>query len=181
MSDRPGATAHLRSAVPEDEEALRLIDQQTWTAAVSPAAAPGPGTAFFDDRTAPQDVLVAEIDGTVAGYVALRRPTHLPSHAHVLEVAGLAVSPLHQRLGVGEVLVRGVIDEAAARGARKLSLRVLAPNAGARRLYERCGFVLEGVLRGEFLLDGEYVDDVLMARHLTESGSEVRPHSPPPP
>jgi RimJ/RimL family protein N-acetyltransferase len=113
--------------------------------------------------------------------VALRRPTHLPSHAHVLEVAGLAVSPLHQRLGVGEVLVRGVVDEAAARGARKLSLRVLAPNAGARRLYERCGFVLEGVLRGEFLLDGEYVDDVLMARHLTESGPEVRPHSTPPP
>jgi len=40
---------------------------------------------------------------------------------------------------------------------------VLGHNVGARRLYERCGFVPEGVLRGEFLLEGRYVDDVLVA------------------
>jgi hypothetical protein len=45
----------------------------------------------------------------------------------------------------------------------KVTLRVLGHNVGARRLYERCGFVPEGVLRGEFLLEGRYVDDVLMA------------------
>jgi RimJ/RimL family protein N-acetyltransferase len=41
---------------------------------------------------------------------------------------------------------------------------VLGPNAAARALYESCGFTVEGVLREEFLLDGQYVDDVLMAR-----------------
>jgi len=35
-----------------------------------------------------------------------------------------------------------------------------------RRLYESCGFVVEGVLRGEFHVDGRDVDDVLMARAL---------------
>jgi RimJ/RimL family protein N-acetyltransferase len=42
---------------------------------------------------------------------------------------------------------------------------VLSANTNAQQLYEACGFVVEGVLRAEFLPDGSYVDDVL-ARHL---------------
>ena len=56
--------------------------------------------------------------------------------------------------------------EAVRRGARKLSLRVMAPNATARRLYEACGFVVEGILVGEFILNGRPVDDVLMTSRL---------------
>ena len=48
-------------------------------------------------------------------------------------------------------------------------MRVLAPNEAARQLYEQSGYVVEGVLRGEFFLDGEYVDDMLMALDLTAS------------
>jgi RimJ/RimL family protein N-acetyltransferase len=43
---------------------------------------------------------------------------------------------------------------------------VLAPNAPARRLYERCGFVVEGVLEGEFILEDAPTDDILMACRL---------------
>ena len=46
-------------------------------------------------------------------------------------------------------------------------VRVLAHNEAAVRLYEQAGFVVEGVLRGEFFLDGQYVDDTLMALDLT--------------
>jgi len=67
---------------------------------------------------------------------------------------------------VGRALVEAAKWEAHRRGATKLTLRVLAPNTGARRLYEACGFVVEGVLVGEFLLDGRPVDDVLMACRL---------------
>ena len=63
--------------------------------------------------------------------------------------------------------------EAARRGARKVTLRVLGTNAVARRLYARCGFVEEGVLRDEFVLDGRFVDDVFMARFLE---TELRRH-----
>ena len=157
---------HVRTATPGDDEALQLIDQQTWTAAVSPAEIPAAGTPFLDDRTSPDDVLVAEVDGEVAGYVVLRRDSPMPSHAHVLKIGGLAVGPGHQRQGIGDLLVNAAVEEARRRGARKLSLRVLGSNPGARRLYERCGFVVEGVLREEFRLDGAFVDDVMMARHL---------------
>ena len=67
----------------------------------------------------------------------------------------------------GAALARQLdVPVARARGARKLSLRVLGTNATAMRLYERLGFQVEGTLRDEFCIDGRYVDDVLMAKHL---------------
>lgn len=158
----------VRRARPDDEAPLRRIDLLTWTSAVSPAPTPDPADLFFGDRTAPDDVIVAELDGAVVGYVRLDQRGPLPSHAHVLLVNGLAVAPEHQGLGAGRALVEAVVAEARARGARKLALRVLAPNVGARRLYAACGFVEEGVLREEFLLDGRFVDDVLLARSLDD-------------
>jgi RimJ/RimL family protein N-acetyltransferase len=60
-----------------------------------------------------------------------------------------------------------VIVAEAEEGRRKLTLRVLGGNDSARRLYESRGFEIEGTLRGAFLLDGDYVDDHLMALDLT--------------
>ena len=142
------------------------IDRATWTTASSPSPPPAPGAPFFGVRTTPGDVLVAELEGEIAGYISLGRATELRASDHVLQVTGLAVDPERQSRGVGRALLEGAAGEARRRGARRLTLRVLGPNLTARRLYERCGFVVEGVLRGEFHLDGEDVDDVLMARAL---------------
>jgi ribosomal protein S18 acetylase RimI-like enzyme len=141
------------------------VDAATWTADVSPAPPPRPGTPFFGPRTQPEDVFVAESEAVI-GYARLSQPIALTSHRHVLELNGLAVDPERQREGAGRLLVEAVAQEARSRGARKLSLRVLGSNTAARELYARCGFVIEGTLREEFLLDGRYVDDVLMARCL---------------
>jgi ribosomal protein S18 acetylase RimI-like enzyme len=150
----------IRPARPDDAAALRALDRATWSASVTPGAA---SDAPFDTTGA----LVAEVDGEVAGYVSLGHPTRLESNRHVLSVHGLAVAPAFQGRGFGRALVRAAVEEARARGARRLTLRVLATNPGARALYEACGFVVEGVLRDEFLLDGRYVDDVLMALDLS--------------
>jgi ribosomal protein S18 acetylase RimI-like enzyme len=159
-------TITTRTARAEDEAALAKIDERTWTSVVSPAPPPPPGTAFFDESARPEDFLVAEHDGVVAGYVRLAEGFGIPAHRHVLVLGGLAVDPDRQRLGIARRLVDAAVAEARRRGARKLTLRVLGHNTGARRVYERCGFVVEGVLRGEFRIDGEDVDDVLMARSL---------------
>jgi GNAT superfamily N-acetyltransferase len=155
----------VRAARIEDEAALRPIHLATWTADVSPGPDPDPSEPVFDGATL-ADVLVAEDDGRVLGYVRLHQPGPLPSHAHVLVVNGLAVDPARQGGGTGRALIEAAVDEARRRGARKLGLRVLAPNAKARRLYASCGFAVEGVLRGEFRLNGEDVDDLFMARFL---------------
>jgi ribosomal protein S18 acetylase RimI-like enzyme len=161
-------TVDIRTARAEDDAALLEIDFATWTQAVSPAPVPTreSRTSFFDDRTEMENYLVAEVDGEVSGYVLVHQNIPLDSHRHVLGINGLAVAPAAQGRGVGRALVEGAVAEAARRGASKVSLRVLGVNPGAQRLYERCGFVVEGVLRGEFELDGELVDDVLMARYL---------------
>lgn len=159
----------IRPARHEDDAALLAIDLATWTTAVSPVPAPRPGErqVFFAADNGPDRYLVADLDGVVSGYVALHQSIPLPAHAHVLEINGLAVAPAAQGRGVGRRLVDGAVAEAARRGATKVTLRVLGQNTGARRLYERRGFVVEGVLRGEFVLDGEPVDDILMARFAT--------------
>jgi ribosomal protein S18 acetylase RimI-like enzyme len=159
----PGVVTIIRQARPEDEAQLRDIDTATWSAGVSPAPPPSPDAAFFGRRIAPAEVLVAETGQVIAGFAALGQSGPLASRSHVLEIRALAVHPAHQRCGVGRRLVEVCIEQARSRGVRKLSLRVLGGNVAARRLYESCGFTIEGVLGEEFFLGGRYVDDVLMA------------------
>jgi ribosomal protein S18 acetylase RimI-like enzyme len=159
-----------RRGTSADGPALARVDLATWTWQSSPSEPPDDADSyvFFNERTTPEQVLVAEVDGVVVGFVTLRAVTPLPSNAHVLQIQGLGVDPAYQGRGVGQALLEAAVEEARRRGARKLSLRVLGSNTTARRLYERCGFVVEGVLAEEFLLDGQYVDDVLMARRLDD-------------
>jgi ribosomal protein S18 acetylase RimI-like enzyme len=112
-------------------------------------------------------VLVALVGGAIAGYVKLARATELAATDHVVTVNGIAVDHAYRRRGVGRALVVAAAREARERGARRLTLRVLSDNRPARALYESEGFVVEGVQREEFLLDGRYVDDVLMALDLS--------------
>jgi RimJ/RimL family protein N-acetyltransferase len=156
----------VRRATEDDDAALVAIDRATWSAVATPGPPPAPRTTFLA-RVRPEDVLVAVVDGAVVGYAELGPAEAVDANRHVLMLRGLAVDPSRQARGVGRRLVTAALDEARRRGARRLRLRVLGHNAAARRVYEACGFVVEGVLRDEFLLDGRYVDDVLMARDLT--------------
>jgi ribosomal protein S18 acetylase RimI-like enzyme len=154
---------NVRLARPDDEAVLSRIDRATWSEWSSPAPPPATERPFFSGDLRPEDVLVAERDGTVVGWAKIEHPTPFPSSAHVWTITGLAVDPAAQGKGVGRALVEALADEARSRGARRLTLRVFAPNEGARRLYERCGFEVEGVLKGEFKAGDDYVDDLLMA------------------
>jgi ribosomal protein S18 acetylase RimI-like enzyme len=163
-----GQEPFVRLALPEDDEALGRLERATWSTlhAVTPRARP-PYKPFFHESAEPGDHLVAVTgDGAVVGFTRLARPTPVASNAHVWQIQGLAVSDEVRGMGVGRLLVRAAVAEARRRGALRLSLRVLGHNTPARRLYESEGFVVEGVQPREFLLDGEFVDDVLMGRAL---------------
>ncbi|MBD0837175.1 MULTISPECIES: GNAT family N-acetyltransferase [unclassified Streptomyces] len=157
---------HIRTALPDDEEELAVLDRVTWSTLHAVTPPPQPHRSFFDERHPPHDHLVAELDRRIVGYIRLAFPTPLASNAHVRQIQGLAVAEEARGRGVGRALVRAAVEEARRRGARRLTLRVLGHNTAARKLYEAEGFVVEGVLPEEFRLDGAYVDDVVMGRSL---------------
>ncbi|MEU7160771.1 GNAT family N-acetyltransferase [Streptomyces chrestomyceticus] len=158
----------VRTAVFADEEPLAVIDRRTWSTlhAVTPRPQ-SPYGRFFDDRHRPEDLLVAEVAGQVAGYLRLVPPTALPCNAHVRQIQGLAVDIWARGRGIARTLLDAACAQAADEGARRITLRVLGHNVPARRLYESAGFVVEGILPEEFLLEGKYVDDVLMGKKLS--------------
>lgn len=153
----------IRIATESDERALASIDYATWSTQVSPAPLWPRETPFFDDRTSPENVLLAHDDNDILGYVKLR-PSSIPaSSTHVQEINGFAVSPNHQGRGIGHLLLDAASSEATKRRARRITLRVLGTNTRAQALYLAHGYRIEGRLVGQFLIGDSYVDDVLMA------------------
>jgi ribosomal protein S18 acetylase RimI-like enzyme len=57
-------------------------------------------------------------------------------------IGGIGVTPFGRRRGIGERLMRAVIDQARERGARVVQLEVIEGNAPALALYEKIGFEL---------------------------------------
>lgn len=169
-----GGELLIRPARATDGDLLRDLDAATWSHLHAVTAPPSPDTPFFDDRHRTDDYLVAELPAAgdpagparVVGYVCVVPPTSLSANAHVRQIQGLVVAPDARGAGVARALLRAAAEHARAAGARRLTLRVLGHNEAARRLYESEGFAVEGVLPEEFLLDGAYVDDVLMGRTL---------------
>ena len=161
----------MRLARLADDAALAGLDATAWTPesgfpSVIMSAAHR-GTNFFTADNPPDAHLVAVRGGRVVGYIRLKVPTHLPENAHVIQVQGLAVHPDARGHGVATALLTAAEQRLRDRGTRKLSLRVLSTNHVAIGLYERLGFIREGVLREEFFINGSYVDDVLMTKHLS--------------
>lgn len=163
---RPSAT--IRTGVEDDGQALALIDHATWSFEVSPVPLWPLDTPFFDDRTAPENVLVAHEDERIVGYVKLRPAPLAASSGHVQEINGLAVAPDHQGRGIGHLLLTAARHEAIRRGARRITLRVLGTNTRAQALYLAHGYHIEGRLKDQFLLQGRYVDDIFMALELPD-------------
>ena len=76
---------------------------------------------------------------------------------------GLGVTAAHRGRGVGTALLRETLQAARARGLTRIELGVRAGNARVVQLYERFGFVREGVDRNAIRQDGVYEDLIRMA------------------
>jgi ribosomal protein S18 acetylase RimI-like enzyme len=79
---------------------------------------------------------------------------------------GLTVLKAYRRIGLGEALLRTGLEWSRAQGIRKVRLGVFATNESAIALYKKLGFVEEGRLNEEVILDGNPVDEMLLALRL---------------
>lgn len=72
--------------------------------------------------------------------------------AHVMSVA---VRPAQRGAGVGERLMRALIQAAADGGARFMELECRAGNEPAKRMYHKLGFLRVGCRKGYYVDTGE--------------------------
>jgi len=107
--------------------------------------------------------MVAERASQVVGVAGLTVGTGRLRHSGSLFVY---VARQHQGQGIGTRLVQTLLDLADQwLLLRRVELTVLTENEGAKRLYERLGFVVEGCRKMSVISQGELKDEWLMARY----------------
>src|ERR687897_1899004 len=124
--------------------------------------------AWLEARDERHPVLVAEKEGAVAGWGSLNAFNPRPAYAHVADFS-IYVGQEARGAGVGKALLGALIDRARELGYHKLVLAAFPHNQAGMRLYTRFGFREVGVYREQGLLDGAWVDVVIMERLLDET------------
>jgi ribosomal protein S18 acetylase RimI-like enzyme len=113
-------------------------------------------------------VMVAEADGgVVANLILAREPGGMQDHMAVLSIC---VDHDWRDAGIGSALVRAAQEWATAQRLQKIALSVFPDNARAVAVYEKAGFVREGVRRMQYRAPGGgFRDELLMAWFAPES------------
>lgn len=102
------------------------------------------------------------LDGqTVVGWCAITpKPKPIYHHAGVL---GMGVIEGYRGYGIGAALIRATLEAAKLRGFKRIELQVRENSLSAMALFEKAGFVKEGVMRKHAFVDGVYENSLLMA------------------
>lgn len=165
---RDGRGWTLRAARPTDAPALARLfaavrAEGRWLV-TPPSAISEPGEAFFLGEMiggASTLALVAEADGEVVGNVLVSVDrSSISDHMGTLSIC---IADGWRDVGMGGVLVRAALAWATERGLAKVALGVFPDNERAIAVYERAGFVREGLRRRQYRSAGGYRDEVLMA------------------
>jgi len=107
-------------------------------------------------------IIVATINGEIVGNAGLLR--HAGRRSHSAGVI-MGIDDRHVGKGIGTALLTELIDIADnSLDLKRLELTVYVDNASAIHLYEKFGFVPEGIRRKDAFRAGEFVDSLAMAR-----------------
>ena len=102
------------------------------------------------------------VGGALVGTAGLYRSPYEKA-AHSADLWGMYVQPAHQGQGLGEALVKVVLERACATpGLLRVVLSVNTAQGSAQRLYERCGFEAWGVEPAAMVCEDEVLDQVHM-------------------
>lgn len=126
-------------------EIVRLLadDPLGVTREISGEVIPDAYYAAFDaiGRDPNNAVIVAEIDGAVAGTLQL---TYIPSLTYTggerAQIEGVRVAGEHRGRGLGQLLVGWVIERARERGCRVVQLTTDRQRPNSIRFYQKIGF-----------------------------------------
>lgn len=120
---------------------------------------------WLADRGPRHPVVVANAGGAVVGWASLNRFNPRPAYDHVADFS-VYIARDWRGKGIGRQLLDRLIELAREIGFHKMVLLALARNEAGIALYTRAGFSAVGVYREQGLLDGEWVDTLIMEKLL---------------
>jgi L-amino acid N-acyltransferase YncA len=121
--------------------------------------------AWLEGRSPRHPVLVAERGGTIVGWSSVNPFNPRACYDHVGDFS-IYVERAARGSGVGRRLLEALIAGARELGYHKLVLAAFPHNAAGCALYARCGFRTVGIYREQGMLNGKWVDVILMERLL---------------
>lgn len=107
-------------------------------------------------------LLIAEVEGDIVGYLSGERgvPNRIKHTAYVVT----GVREKYRGCGIGKELFQRLDSWAKENDVTRLELTVICNNIIAKKLYEKNGFVVEGIKKNSMIIDGQYVDEFYMAK-----------------
>ena len=118
---------------------------------------------IFDELVAKNFLYVYEEDDIPTGMCKLVPQQH--RNAHIVYLGGFAIHPFFGGRGEGLKMMKEIIDLVKQKNFLRIELSVAAINEKAIRLYEKAGFVKEGLLKKFTYLkrENKFLDEVMMA------------------
>lgn len=132
----------IREARPEDESSvIDLLPLIPANKDATPADKQAAAQRFRESLAI--DVLVAEVDGSVVGFLVLAFVPTLSGFRALID--DQAVDPDYRRQGLGAALVEAAMQRASRRGATHLLVDTSRGDQAAREFYQACGFEAGGI------------------------------------
>lgn len=118
---------------------------------------------IFDDLLAKDIIYIYEENNEAIGMFKLIQLEHRSSHVGYL--GGLAIHPDFAGKGYGKKMMEAIIERGRQINLLRIELTADVINEKAISLYEKAGFVKEGILKKYTWLKSEnrFLDEVLMA------------------
>jgi len=157
----------IRNATPADGAAIATIYNQGITDGTATLETelrtPDERREWLASRDARYPVIVAEVNGQVIGWGSLNVFNPREAYRYVADLS-IYVERKWRGRGVGRQLLTRLIDDAASHGFHKMVLAALPSNEAGMALYRKLGFREVGIYREHGLVNGKWVDIVIMEK-----------------
>jgi phosphinothricin acetyltransferase len=165
----PSAELTVRDARADDAAAIATIYNQGIIDRIATLETvertPEERVSWLAARGPRHPVLVAERDRVVVGWGSLNPFNPRKAYEYVADFS-VYVERAWRGKGVGSALLRALIARAEQLGYHKMVLSAFPWNALGMALYQKYGFRTVGIYKEQGLLDGQWVDTIIMEKIL---------------